>query len=461
MKFWWLFFLVTLLGCNQEASLTGVESEPSNVSISAQDGLIIISANSEATIDLTDYVSSDKHGYYVSDVELQNGSVSCSEGFPLDTGFSTLIDGEAVCEYNYTVRSLEDDDTLARATIIAATEETIILNLITSITNVNTEYKIDIKAELGSDFPTGYKLTNDFTLLGGGVISSVDSENASFYFSSSTAGFVRIIYTLASTVDEKKLLVGTIDVSISDSSNNAPVANRDSVESATFSIDKTIDVASMVTDPDKDDKIQLLAVFSNTAKVALVDKHSLTNTKFSFSPDSGGDHVVSYIVTDHNGGFDIGTIAVKVKLPLLGRTGDSNGSVTFPELSEDGIRLSNVGSTGNVTDNPLLLKGVYDAHDGDNAFLTGIDEGYINPTRIFVHEVDLIQIGMRSKDKEEESYISSVRWSETSADRSWTMGGTMPEGSPVFEISCLNGYFGATFHYDAGKFLTGVEFLCN
>ncbi|EKO3659169.1 Ig-like domain-containing protein [Vibrio metschnikovii] len=63
-------------------------------------------------------------------------------------------------------------------------------------------------------------------------------------------------------------------------------------------------------DGDKD-KLQLTDVFAYDAYV-MIDSKDFTNTKFTFKSSRRGTHYVTYVLSDHNGGYGTGIIEIKV-----------------------------------------------------------------------------------------------------------------------------------------------------
>ncbi|EDP60467.1 Ig-like domain-containing protein [Vibrio sp. AND4] len=79
--------------------------------------------------------------------------------------------------------------------------------------------------------------------------------------------------------------------------------------------EETIDLSNLsgldIKDPDGQEW-QLISVQSFTAEVTLTDPDSVTNKAFQFSASDVGEHIVSYIIADHYGGYAPGLIRIKV-----------------------------------------------------------------------------------------------------------------------------------------------------
>lgn len=75
------------------------------------------------------------------------------------------------------------------------------------------------------------------------------------------------------------------------------------------STSQTYTSGSHLIDGDKD-KVQLYNVFSYNSYSRIIDD-GFFGTKFLFRTDHEGMHYVTYVLSDHNGGFDVGIIEIK------------------------------------------------------------------------------------------------------------------------------------------------------
>lgn len=162
---------------------------------------------------------------------------------------------------------------------------------------------------------TDYALDSDVVVLGDGS-TVVDSVASTITYTPNAQGVTRLVYTMTSD-DGTEMVTGTIDVAVSDVGNTAPDVAP--IELLTqpgsgdyFNINESypIDLSGDVSDTDGDD-VQLIQVEAWNANVALAAPDDPTNLSFTFQTSSPGAHYVTYVVSDHRGGYGVEQVRIE------------------------------------------------------------------------------------------------------------------------------------------------------
>ena len=296
--------------------------------VSARDGFNVVAPDEPNYVDLSSLIESGTAGARVTDIYLESsqGSGQCGqvqtgdEGSDiLGQGFNVTIEGAAICEYGYEVESVASAGqakTRARAKVMVASSAggDAILPPISIAMAINDAVNVtDIKAALtvGGDFPAGYTLSEDFSVLGDGEVT-VDAPNFFISYAAQAEGVSRVVYALEGEIGGvADIKMGTVDYAVSDNLNNAPTA-RNFAYSSDIEINTPvdIDVSGYVGDAVDGDELQLVEVKSYTADVESKDGDDLSNKIFSFEASKEGKHYVSYMVSDQRGGFATAIVEV-------------------------------------------------------------------------------------------------------------------------------------------------------
>ena len=319
--------------------------------VSARDGFNVVTPDAPSYVDLSSLIESGTAGAKVTSVYLESkqGTGDCGQvlssseasgdstnaNIILGQGFNVTIDGAAICEYTYEVESVAlagQTKTRARAKVMVASSAggTAVLPPISIAMAIDDLPRVtDIKAELEAkgSFPTGYILSEDFSVLGDGDVM-VDAAGLSVSYSPTAEGVSRVVYALESVdPDAPDIKMGTLDYAVSDSLNSAPTAKNfayDTKVEINTSVD--IDVSDYIDAVDSD-QLQLIEVKSYTGNVVSTAPGDLTNKVFTFEATKPGEHFISYMVSDQRGGFATGIVDVTVFDPdqIARWTGIENG----------------------------------------------------------------------------------------------------------------------------------------
>lgn len=301
--------------------------------VSARDGFNVVTPDAPGYVDLSSLIESGTAGAKVTSVYLESkqGTGDCGQVLSsseasgdssnanviLGQGFNVTIDGAAICEYTYEVESVAlagQTKTRARAKVMVASSAggaAVLPPISIAMAIGDPDEVTDIQAALGADFPTGYTLSDSFSVLGDGYVTMVAAD-FSITYRAEAEGVSRVVYALEGEIaGVPDIKMGTLDYAVSDNLNSAPTADN-------FAYDKEVEINIPVEisvldhiDAVDSDELQLIEVKSYTANVASLDPDSLTNKAFTFEAAEGGEHYVSYMVSDKRGGFATGIVKVK------------------------------------------------------------------------------------------------------------------------------------------------------
>ena len=226
--------------------------------------------------------------------------------------FTVEANGPDMCFYDYTVKNHPKEIEHAKS---ASAQSNVMINLTSApaklppqseTTNVDQSIPIEVR----SKFTTGYTLDSEVVVIGEGFASG-NSENDVITYTPGSQGVTRLVYTMTNA-DGSALLVGTVDVAVSGLGNHAPVATNASFKMEFDESPKTFNLSDYVTDDDDGDEIQLLQVEAWDAEVGFEAQDDFDNLSFTFKPDHAGFHYVTYVVTDHNGGYGVAQVEIEV-----------------------------------------------------------------------------------------------------------------------------------------------------
>ncbi|CAH1536850.1 hypothetical protein THZG08_580012 [Vibrio owensii] len=328
-----LMLVLLLSGCNGGNDNSGGGDDPDtpSVSLSAENAVFPTLTHQQNQVYLTDKIqvhSSDssvvEQDNYVSNVAPFESRQECeqieanSDGFTINTG-----DFVGVCAYTYVAGSYAYPNLTSKAFSLVVSQKQVNgpvarFNPISKTTLVDLPISIDLSVELKDLVPAGYNLSEDVILIGTGS-TKVDMANQTITYTpdvDSEAGFVRLIYSYDNGAS---VIIGEITITVSDSANSAP--NAPNIDYSTHGKPKinvgeevNIDLAPYVSDPDGD-AIQLIDVNSWDADVTPANPGDMGNLSFTFSSTLVGPHIVSYVLSDHFGGYASGLVRVEVHDP--------------------------------------------------------------------------------------------------------------------------------------------------
>ncbi|ABU73726.1 Ig-like domain-containing protein [Vibrio campbellii] len=280
--------------------------------------------------------------------------------------FTVEANGPDMCFYGYTVKNHPKEIEHAKS---ASAQSNVMINLTSDpaqlapksrTTNVDETIKIEVR---DPDLTAGYTLDREVVVMGDGVASG-NSETDVITYEANSQGVTRLVYTMTNA-DGSALLVGTVDVAVSGPGNHAPVATDASFRMESDDIEspqtpQAFNLSAYVSDENDGDDIQLILVDAWNAQVDLAAPDDTSNLSFTFKPRHAGFHYVTYVVTDHKGGY--GVAQVKIEVVDLS-TGATWGNIQM------GLKLF----FGPLTSSEADLQGVtstssnFDSNDADVA----------------------------------------------------------------------------------------------
>lgn len=308
----------------------------------------------------------------VIDLHVVQGDDSCGTPDISGLGFYIQANQEGSCRIDYVVESVPGTNEISEQAsssvgILSSEDQQAELPPISVAINNNQLVTIDLPSKLGAHYPSGYVLSSSLTVLGAGS-ASADSVLNQIQFQANLEGLSRVIYTLESSdpaMPDTK--VGFIDISVSGEASQPPVA-LPFTHSVQPLVNQTveIDVLGYISDPDND-PLQLVNVQSFYANVTSTDPSDVLNTKLNFTAAQPGLHYVSYMVSDHRGGFSSNIIEVRVQDPSQVRQWSDielGLNVFSAPLTAQEAESQSVEFSGRLIDegyNPAIMMAIFSA----------------------------------------------------------------------------------------------------
>ncbi len=307
--------LLVLNGCNGEDN----SSQTSNRILAplAGDAFEVLSKDGEqTTVSLRDVVI-DPQGLPLTLESVVATGQNCASPTSINAQALTFTVDNAkpeLCFYHYSVKNhpaqaSQSKVSEANSYVLKSASASSLLPPLSETTQVGTPITITITAV------TGYTLDSEVVLLGdGGAVA--DSTASTITYTPNAQGVTRLVYTMTSD-DGTDMMTGTIDVAVSDVGNTAPSVTPVSLETQPddagyYNINEpyTIDLSPYVSDADGDE-VQLIQVKAWNANVALAAPDEPTNLSFTFQTSQSGAHYVTYVVSDHRGGYSVEQVRIE------------------------------------------------------------------------------------------------------------------------------------------------------
>ncbi|PKQ71136.1 hypothetical protein CJF47_20990 [Aeromonas sobria] len=311
-----------LVGCGgSDDGNSGGPTPPPSSELSAVDGFSVVRPGVATRVDLSTYV----RGTGATLASISSEQTQCSATNV--SGLTVDITSESgLCEFSYTVSGQGADASAMLNTLASTLASPVLPPLSETMTLAEPNKAFDLQALLGTAWPAGYSLDPASLQVQGGSAqgTATGSGNVVTYTPPSPTEPVwnRILYVLTDPSRPGEDVMGTLYVTVSDSVNQPPVIglpkydyNAQGGAPILTMQTVTLDLSTLpnlnITEPDGGEW-QLVEVQSYSASVAPVDPNSVTNKRFTFQAATPGNHVVSYIVGDHEAGFAMGLINIRV-----------------------------------------------------------------------------------------------------------------------------------------------------
>ncbi|WP_421187480.1 hypothetical protein, partial [Aeromonas enteropelogenes] len=336
------------------------------------DGFSAVKPNVPTRIDLSPFVRGV--GATLTTINTTSSERSeCHVASPSGLTAEVTIDDGGLCQYAFTV-SNGVSNANAAINVLASSSASPILPTLSQAIMLNSPVTFNLENLLGTDWPSGYSLDVDSLVVQGGSEQgeAVASGNSVTYTPPATPDWNRIVFILKNPEKPNEDALGTLYVTVSSTVNQAPTIDSpkydyrsQSGQPAPVAAENLVlDLESLIglgiKDPEGGDW-QLVEVQSYSATVSPTDPTSVTNKKFNFMAGTIGDHIVSYIVGDHEGGFTAGLIKVTVtaKERIKDWADITVGDLTFfatplhSEAAAKGVSADGVWDDGvNLTSTP-------------------------------------------------------------------------------------------------------------
>lgn len=345
-------FTLFLFGCGTDDESGLSSSSPVEVfPIVALDGLSVADPHATAHIDLEPYVRGGKAT--LKSVRYAGVDEECNPPIPNGLGFDVETQSGSLCHYQFTVSNAQTNDSALMAVFSTEASDPILPPLSHAMIVNEADVSFELPILLGSDWPVGYSLVSESVVVQGseGNLGSVMAlGNTITYSGPDLSGWNRIIYTLTNTLKPNENIMGTVYTTISESINEPPEIsnlkyhyNVENNNEIVYTGDQVnIDLTSFISESDGQEW-QLIEVQSYTAMAVPRKENSITNKNIFFSSDTVGDHIISYVVADHFGGYSGGLIKVTVEAKEKAVTWDSlnvgEHYYTAPLIYSEGLNL--------------------------------------------------------------------------------------------------------------------------
>ncbi|MGI2799780.1 Ig-like domain-containing protein [Photobacterium damselae] len=361
------------MGCNGSSSSSGdIEPSPSikEISINAQSSLSFGQTKSTEIVDLRQRVNSENNQPLIID-NVDSLDDNCEIISVESLTFQVRTYDSSVCRFKYSVKpaSSEFSGEASDISQLVVNDDSGYNKYLPPVSKVTKPLGKVTLDDVSLLIEAGYEIVTDSLELIGdtesgdvGSLSNI-SKKGFTYTAPDTQGIVRIFYT-EKNVDTNDVKTGVVYIAIGQNENTSPIASDQYLGVlATVNGNKNIDVSSYIDDQDGDE-LQLVYASSFLGSVEINSNHS-----FMYNPVSTGDEIITYIVSDHNGGYGIGTL--KINVLSYENIIDENQKLEFaaPYTFNDkslfdvfSDSMSEFGATGVTGNYPIFKKDLAEAY---------------------------------------------------------------------------------------------------
>ncbi|MFQ2154776.1 adhesion domain-containing protein [Aeromonas sanarellii] len=312
-----------LAGCggSDDGGSSTSPTPPPTSQLSAVDGFSVVRPGVATRVDLSTYVRGPGAKLKSISSEQPDCSATNLSGLAVD-----ITSESGLCEFSYEVSGQGVGASATLNTLASTLAEPVLPPLSQTMTLAEPSKAFDLVALLGADWPTDYNLDPASLLVqGGSAQGTVTTSGNTLTYTPPNATepvWNQILFVLKNPARPDEDVMGALYITVSDSANQPPVIgvpkydyNAQTGATVVTMQTVTLDLATLpnlnITEPD-DGEWQLVEVQSYSSSVVPVDPTSVTNKKFTFQAAVPGNHVVTYIVGDHEAGFSVGLINIKV-----------------------------------------------------------------------------------------------------------------------------------------------------
>lgn len=338
------------------------------------DGFSVATPQQRTQLDLSAFV----RGQGATLTSVTSEQPGCGAGAVSGLMAEVDISDTTLCQYRV-LASSGNAQGAATLSVLATRASTPVLEPLSAAMTLSERDKtFDVVALYGASLPAGYALKADSVTVQGGSVQGAATQagNVITYTPPGAADWNRLVFTLANPARPDEDILGTLYVTVSEAANEAPtisnskynysdVANGNPPILAFQKV--TLDLANLknLTIADPEGKPwQLIEVQSYSASVASAAPNNVTNKRFTFQAGAVGEHVVNYIVGDHEGGYRMGQIRINVGVKEVAKSW-ANITLTTPRLLVDAPPLYSELKAAVGTE--FIVEPVWDAAVNNNA----------------------------------------------------------------------------------------------
>lgn len=332
--------ILFLFGCNgsgnETSSTNSNHQEPSQQdAVIVSDGFSVVKPDTESLVNIEDNIISPVKGLKLLRVTARDSA--CGAPVPKGLGFTVYNINGSLCSYDFEVGyenqpNSKSEKYSATTTVLATTNNDPLLPTISQVLSVNSSETIDLALRLGDLVtPTAQiesvELQSDSESSRGTIAKTEKEALKLSYTAPSIPGWNRILYTIKITESSGTTTykMGSIYITVAEKANAQIVITPieyDLLEknpdlSITADSNTEVDLSTLknlaiTKDGAAFSDYQLVAIYSYTATVDLVDKENILNKKFYFKGKGGVAHDITYIIGDHYGSYAVGQMRVNI-----------------------------------------------------------------------------------------------------------------------------------------------------
>ncbi|UKA27755.1 hypothetical protein IHC93_17225 [Photobacterium damselae subsp. damselae] len=383
-------FIVGCNGSNSESSDIDPTPPKKEISIYTQDTVQFSDGKRPIIIDLRNRIKAENdEDIIISDVKSLNyDNENCRITDINGLSFTTITNDIGICRYEYKVKPVNSSSVgqgraVSQVIVTEDYDKGEYLPPISSTLPPSTETEpssiIFDKSQI--QIPEGFVVDN-VNLIGdteshelGSV--SFDDESITYSAPVDTTGVVRIYYSI---VNENSGIIrpGIIYIAIGQSINSNPTAEPISQITALSILDEErspINVEPYTSDPDND-PIQLVDVYSAQGII-----ENINGLEFLYIPTETGSNFITYVISDHNGGYAVGQL--KSEVSSFRNIHDENQDLTFlAPLTQADLTATQGISSGNYQElGDSGPEGIYPLFDKQLALSYCTTRGLVLPTK--------------------------------------------------------------------------------
>ncbi|WHT05021.1 Ig-like domain-containing protein [Vibrio parahaemolyticus] len=339
-----IFTSCVLTACKSEDTNNIITDRvESGSAINAQDIMRMAEPNSNVKIKIDKNVTASDLASSVklSSVENVSSNQDCEVENISDFEFQVKTGAPTVCTLKYNVSNGQSSAT-AYARMLIQDKTAINKSSLESFTIPPKSFSVDADSctsiSLQDIVPDGVNIQPNVEVIGNGTVSSIDSSSNTLNYCATDVGISRLFYSALDSVSNQ-YYIGTLLIGVSVDGNQSPEVSSFSyyfdpanmLRAVPAYEEVVIDVNEFVSDPDGD-LLQIVDMQSSDATVSPYDESDFHNTKIKFIAKIPGQYYVNYLISDHNGGYGVGVIDVRVSSPISDYyhdTGDIETSFTL------------------------------------------------------------------------------------------------------------------------------------